>query len=67
MTRIAPRRHVYRRDGDASLLLDVYLPPNASATARTPVVFLVHGGPILPAMPPPRLSTGRSTASFGRH
>src|SRR5262245_12116445 len=45
---------VYKRDGDAELLMDVYAPPARQPHTRTPAVVFVHGGPIPREMMSPR-------------
>jgi acetyl esterase/lipase len=49
---IAHRRHVYKRDGDSELHMDIYVPPTASE--RRGAICFVHGGPIPREMTPPR-------------
>jgi acetyl esterase/lipase len=53
MSSVRSRHHVYRKDGDSELRLDIYTPPNTVRTLM-PAVFFVHGGPIPPTMLPPR-------------
>jgi acetyl esterase/lipase len=51
---IVRRGLVYKREGDAELLMDVYAPPSRQPHARTPAVVFVHGGPIPREMMAPR-------------
>jgi len=44
---------VYRTDGNVSLRMDVYRPPNLKANERRAAVVFLHGGANLAAMPPP--------------
>jgi acetyl esterase/lipase len=44
-TAIARRRLVYKRDGEAQLMMDVYAPPG-TPRGGSPAVCFVHGGPI---------------------
>lgn len=64
------RNLIYRRDGGAEMLMDVYIPSGLAPGKRRPVVFFVHGGPIAPDMQTPKewgvyLSYGELAAASG--
>lgn len=55
---------VYRKDGNISLEMDVYRPPNLKANERRPAVIFLHGSTSLAMFPPP--TTWGVYQSYGR-
>jgi acetyl esterase/lipase len=67
---IVRRQLVYKRDGAAELVMDVYAPPAPVRRGGSPALFFVHGGPIPREMMPARewgcfVSYGELAAASG--
>lgn len=56
---------VYKREGQAAVKMDVYVPPGLAADERRPAVIFVHGGPLGPN-PSPGAKDWGVYRSYGR-